>query len=102
MPPQTREFLGKFEFVQCAPEPLSGSCARASFPSAGHEIEAAAKWARARLEEGKKRIGIVVPDLSQQRSQVVRVLSRVMQPGYNLPAQARTPFPFNLSLGRAL
>ena len=102
MPPQTQEFLARLEFVQCGPEPLAGSCMRSPFPSAGHEIEAAAKWARARLEEGKKRIGIVVPDLSSQRSQVVRVLSRVMQPGYNLPAQAGTPFPFNVSLGRAL
>jgi ATP-dependent helicase/nuclease subunit B len=102
MPPQTQEFLGKLEFVQCGPEPLAGSCARASFPSAGHEIEAAAKWARARLEQGKKRIGIVVPDLSRQRSQVVRVLSRVMQPGYNLPGAAKSAMPFNVSLGRAL
>src|SRR6185436_7441096 len=47
-------------------------------------------------------IGIVVPDLSRQRAQVVRIFSRVMQPGYNLPAQAGTPFPFNVSLGRAL
>src|SRR6185503_7016771 len=102
MPPQTQEFLGKLDFVRCGPEPLPGACVRSSFPSAGHEIEAAAKWARARLEEGKKRIGIVVPDLSRQRAQVVRIFSRVMQPGYNLPAQAGTPFPFNVSLGRAL
>src|SRR6185436_12308234 len=102
MPPQTQEFLGKLDFVQCGPEPLPGACVRSSFPSAGHEIEAAAKWARARLEEGEKRIGIVVPDLSRQRAQVVRIFSRVMQPGYNLPAQAATPFPFNISLGRAL
>ena len=102
MPPQTQEFLGRLEFVQCGPEPLAASCARTSFPSAGHEIEAAAKWARARLEEGKKRIGIVVPDLSKQRSQVVRVLSRVMRPGYNLPGAAKSAMPFNVSLGRAL
>ncbi|HTG97243.1 MAG TPA: hypothetical protein VL982_07330, partial [Burkholderiales bacterium] len=102
MPPQTREFLGKLEFVQCGPEPLDGSCARTSYPSAGHEIEAAAKWARARLEEGKKSIGVVVPELQSRRAEVARVFSRVMQPGYNLPAQAGTPFPFNISLGRAL
>ena len=108
LPPQTEEFLKKFEFVQSAPEGLTGSSARISYPSATQEIEAAAKWARARLEEGKKRIGVVVPDLSTQRSHVIRTFSRVMQPGYNLPAQAVIPakagtaMPFNISLGRAL
>jgi len=102
MPPQTREFLEKFESASCTPDSIQGECARASFPSAQHEIEAAAKWARARLEEGKTRIGVVIPELSQHRSQVVRVFSRVMQPGYNLPPQAGTPFPFNVSLGKPL
>ncbi len=102
MPPQTLEFLEKFEFASCTPDSVHGECARASFPSAKHEIEAAAKWARARLEEGKTRIGVVIPELSQHRSQVVRVFSRVMQPGYNLPGAARTPMPFNVSLGKPL
>jgi len=102
VPPQTREFFQRFQSVSCAPESVTGSCARSSFPSTSQEIEAAAKWARARLEEGRKRIGVVVPDLSTRRAQVSRTFSRVMQPGYNLPAQAGTAFPFNLSLGRAL
>jgi probable DNA repair protein len=45
---------------------------------------------------------VVVPELQSRRAEVARVFSRVMQPGYNLPAQAGTPFPFNISLGRAL
>lgn len=102
IPPQTQEFLGRFEFSRCAPESLTASCARSSFPSAAQEIEAAAKWARALLEEGRKRIGVVVPDLQQRRSEVARVFSRVMQPGYNLPGAVKTPMPFNISLGRAL
>jgi probable DNA repair protein len=107
MPPQTREFLSHFTTEECAPDPVTSTTARAAFPSAKHELEAAAKWARARLEEGKQRIGVVVPDLGQRRQEVARVFSRVMQPGYNLPAQAipakaGTPFPFNISLGRPL
>ena len=66
--------------------PVAGTAARAPFASAKLELEAAAKWARARLEEGKTRIGVVVPDLGKRRAEVVRVFSRVMQPGYNLPA----------------
>ena len=54
MPPQTAEFLSKFEHAFCVPEPVDGQCIRSSYPSAKHEIEAAAKWARARLEEGNE------------------------------------------------
>ena len=102
MPPQTREFLSHFESVECAPAPIAGSARRASYPSAKHELEAAAKWARARLEEGKKRIGVVVPKLAKRRQEVVRVFSRVMHPGYNLPNAAKAPLPFNVSVGRPL
>src|SRR3954471_15073172 len=92
MPPQTREFLSRFTTEECAPDPVAGTAARAPFACAKHELEAAANWARARLEEGKKRIGVVVPDLGRRRAEVVRVFSRVMG------ASA----PFNVSLGRAL
>jgi len=102
LPPQTKEFLEKFQHVECKADPVAGSAQRTSFPSAAQEIEAAARWARARLEEGKARIGVVVPDLQKRRSEVVRVFSRVMQPGYNLPGAARAPMPFNVSLGKPL
>src|SRR4051812_35900565 len=102
IPPQTRDFFQKFETVECKPEPLSSTPARTSFPTAKLELEAAAKWARARLEEGKKRIGVVVPDLGRRRREAARVFSRVMQPGYNLPGAAKAPMPFNISLGEPL
>src|SRR5438477_172551 len=57
MPPQTREFLARFDWTECAPPPIEGGAVRrVSFPSAKHELEAAANWARARLEAGAKRI----------------------------------------------
>ena len=106
LPPQTREFLSRFEWLECAPAPVAGRSVRATLPSAKHELEAAAKWARARLEAGAKRIGVVVPDLGQRRAEVVRTFSRVMDPGYNLPAHlskaGKAPLPFNVSLGRPL
>src|SRR3954468_2840175 len=103
MPPQTREFLARFNWTECAPPPIEGGAVRrVSFPSAKYELEAAANWARARLEAGAKRIGIVVPELGQRRAEVLRIFSRVMQPGYNLPGHASTPLPFNISLGRPL
>ncbi|TMH46379.1 MAG: PD-(D/E)XK nuclease family protein [Betaproteobacteria bacterium] len=106
MPPQTRESLSHFQWVECAPDPITGTAVRAAFPTAKHELEAAAKWARARLEEGKQRIGVVVPELGQRRQEVVRIFSRVMDPGYNLPTHlanaAKAPLPFNVSIGRPL
>ena len=102
MPPQTKDFLEKFELAYCTPDPVPSTCSRTSFPSAGKEIEALAKWARARLEEGKTRIGVVIPDLGARRAEVVRVFSRVMQPGDNLPGAAKAPMPFNVSLGKPL
>src|SRR5205085_1934071 len=75
---------------------------RATLASAKDEIAAAASWARQRLEQGAKRIGVVVPDLHKRRAEVVRAFSRELQPGYNLPGAARAAMPFNVSLGLAL
>lgn len=109
LPPQTRELLARFELAECQPEGIRGSSTKLSLRSSREEIEKAAAWARARVEEGRKRIGVVVPDLAKRRKEVVRVFSRVMQPGYNVPAvsllsepTAKTPMPFNVSLGQPL
>jgi ATP-dependent helicase/nuclease subunit B len=102
MPPQTKAFLDKFEWLSCQPEPRSGAAVRTSFASAKLELESAARWARARLEQGRARIGVVVPELQQRRKEVVRVFSRVMQPAHNLPASEKAALPFNVSLGQPL
>ncbi|HEX7054881.1 MAG TPA: PD-(D/E)XK nuclease family protein [Burkholderiales bacterium] len=104
LPPQTRAFLDRLGAEACAPEALSGSCVKAPFQSARQELEAAARWARTRLEEGRRRIGVVVPDLQRRRSEVLRVFSRTLQPGYNLPSAAGrlAALPFNVSLGLPL
>ncbi|MFM9969887.1 MAG: PD-(D/E)XK nuclease family protein [Burkholderiales bacterium] len=65
------------------------------------EIEAAARWARARLEAatelgGGCRVGVVVPDLAGKREAVIRTFSRVLAPGRELDAQM---LPFNVSMG---
>jgi len=92
LPPQTKEFFGGFEVLHCHPDFQQSITKRTSFPSIKHELEAAAKWARARLEEGRARIGVVIPDLQERRNEVVNVFTRVMG----------GPGPFNLSLGRPL
>ena len=102
VPPQTRDLLESFALAHCAPGRSDGRALKLSFRSARRELEQAAAWARARLEEGAGRIGIVVPDLAKRSKEVVRVFSRAMQPGYNLPGAMRSAMPFNLSLGEPL
>src|SRR3989454_3247851 len=102
VPPQTAEFLQHFEFVEVKPEAVQGSSSRTSFASAKEELECAAKWARARLEEGRARIGVVVPRLETRRKAVVRVFSRVLRSGHHLPGAQKAPLPFNVSLGEPL
>src|SRR6267154_2165916 len=99
LPPQTKEFLDALgtEIAFCGPDPRSATVSRAAFDSAKHEIETAARWARARLEAGATRIGVVIPSLGEKRKEVVRVFSRVMRPGGE-----KTAMPFNVSLGTPL
>src|SRR6266480_2546198 len=102
VPPQTAGFLRHFELVEVKPQAVQGSSFRTSFASAKEELETAARWARARLEEGRARIGVVVPRLETRRKEVVRVFSRVLQPGHHLPGAQKAPLPFNVSLGEPL
>ncbi|HVC12400.1 MAG TPA: PD-(D/E)XK nuclease family protein [Burkholderiales bacterium] len=118
--PQTREFLAACaqhgtEVRLCAPQREQARPRRRVFASARAELEAAAQWARARLEEARARlapkdgefpaypaIGIVVPDLQKRRKEVLRVFARVMDPAGNLPGAGRDAMPFNVSLGAPL
>ncbi|HVL36514.1 MAG TPA: PD-(D/E)XK nuclease family protein [Burkholderiales bacterium] len=102
VPPQTQAFLERFPLVHCKPEPVMARAHKQPFRSAREELETAAAWARARLEEGHTRIGVVVPDLARGRKEVVRVFSRVMQPDYLLPGATKHSMPFNVSLGEPL
>src|SRR5256885_9285883 len=68
MPPQTREFLAHFEWLECAPLPVEGCAVRASFPPAKPELAAAAKWARARPAAGPERVRVVGPGPRQRRA----------------------------------
>ncbi len=105
--PQEQEFLDAcategIEVRVCAPEPKKAMAGRRVFPSAREELDAAAQWARARLESGAKRIGVVVPELEKRRKEVARVFARTMQPAHNHPGVERKPLPFNISFGAPL
>jgi probable DNA repair protein len=92
VPKQAQELLERHDCVACRPAREAGAAVKRSFASPKAELEAAAAWARARLEAGAQRIGVVVPDLEQRRREVARVFARVMGSGA----------PFNLSAGEPL
>lgn len=106
--PQEQEFFDAcakqdIEVVTCAPGRRAGHGPTVRvFPSAREELDAAAQWARAKLEAGAARIGVVVPGLERRRREVLRVFSRVMRPDYNLPGREARALPFNVSLGAPL
>jgi ATP-dependent helicase/nuclease subunit B len=102
LPPQTRDFLKAFEVASCGPATKKSKAGKSAFPSARQELEAAAQWARARLEGGAKRIGVVIPDLQLRRKEVARVFSNVLRPGWNLPGAERRAMPFDISIGEPL
>jgi ATP-dependent helicase/nuclease subunit B len=105
--PQDRDFLeacekAGIELRACAPERRRGKAVKHVYPSAREELDAAAQWARAKLEEGATRIGIVVPQLGERRKEVARVFARTLHPGHNLPGAEPRALPFNISLGAPL
>jgi probable DNA repair protein len=102
LPPQTGDFLRSFAALACHPESKRSKAEKIGFPSARHELEAAAQWARARLEGGAKRIGVVVPGLQLRRKEVLRVFADVLRPGWNLPGIEREALPFDISIGERL
>lgn len=81
---------------------------RVGFADAGREIHAAAEWARCCLESDPDardpafRIGIVVPDLKQQRDEIDRVFGEVLHPRNRLRPDLDSLRCFNISLGRPL
>ena len=103
--PQQRNFVDALEATgvevfESAPVRSGGRAMRLSFPTGKDEILAAARWARARLEQspdpGTARIAIVVPDLQKQRKAIRRLFAAVLSPGPD-----SVP-PFNISLGEPL
>jgi probable DNA repair protein len=87
------------EVLLAGPTAQAAHVMRRPCADAEQEIRLAAAWARARLESGQARIGIVVPDLAARRAAIVRLFSAAMAPDYALPGAPPRAMPFNLSLG---
>jgi len=107
--PQQEEF---FEAIRCAGcridvvptlrAGMPGSGVRVKVADAEQGLAAAAKWARALLEQNPSTsIGLIVPDLPQRRAQVDRIFRSVLDPATQLPGKHRSPI-VNLSAGEPL
>jgi ATP-dependent helicase/nuclease subunit B len=104
--PQQEELLRAMRAAGVTVTPLTPAeqtarVARVGYDDRRTEIHAAAAWARAALEAGQARIGVVVPDLSVQRATVVRLFDEALQPTALLPG-AEMVRPYNVSLGEPL
>lgn len=76
---------------------------RAAFPDPAREDEAAARWARAMLDQDpERRIAIIAPDLQDRRARLSRLLDAQLCPQTLLPGAGEQPRPWNLSLGTPL
>ncbi len=64
------------------------------------ELEAAARWAIKRLQmNADARVGVVIPQLAEVRSQVETVFRRCFHPGSFIPGSLNPPAVFNISFG---
>ena len=104
--PQQDELLNAMRaagitIASLAPGDRTKRVARVGYDDCRAEIHAAAAWARAALESGQTRIGVVVPDLSVQRATVVRLFDEALIPAALLPG-SDVVRPYNVSLGEPL
>ncbi len=67
------------------------------------EIIAAAHWARRQMAaEPDTRIGLIFPNLGNQRERIERMLREVFSPAYTLPDSPHSVPPVNISAGQSL
>ena len=112
--PQQRAFLGSLSDNGCEvmmTKPQSelrlqmGNVQQVGCVDNRDEIYRAAVWARARIEaDNIVRIGVVVPEFSKNRSEIIRTFSSMMEPDMqqSLSGSTHREYPFNVSLGLSL
>jgi probable DNA repair protein len=64
------------------------------------EWQQAANWARQQAENNtEKQIAVVIPSLSNDRAQILRIFQEAFQPKLQIEAEAKVPQGFNISVG---
>ncbi|VUD51408.1 ATP-dependent helicase/deoxyribonuclease subunit B [Thalassocella blandensis] len=76
---------------------------RTALSDDSQEMLAAAKWARQKVEQNPTAsIGIVIPDLANNRERIEYIFRQVFEPQYIFPHESRHASGFNMSAGQAL
>jgi ATP-dependent helicase/nuclease subunit B len=79
------------------------SAQRIEFVNEQQELNAVARWAKEKIAaQPDITLGIVVPNLTVQRSRIERVFMREFEPQYIFPDQAQHATGFNISAGQPL
>lgn len=73
-----------------------------SYADTEQELLAMAGWAQRLLAQGLSPIACIIPNLTQIRGQVEKILTRVLAPEHLLPGHPSTALPFNIAGGVAL
>ncbi len=78
----------------------SSSCQQVTLASFEEEVQAAAKWAQAKLKQNKKsRIGVVALNLGQSRNCIERIFTETFEPQALLASTPSYTLPLNFSAG---
>ena len=108
MTPQFQNLLGVLrengtEVAELAWQTQAQQIRRYEFVDEETEIEGAALWAQALLQQNPgQRIAVVIPKLAQLREKVERIFTRVFEPQYLLPQQPQHAPGFNISAGQPM
>ncbi len=93
----------KIDVMIFEPKQINKKTERIQLNDTEIEIRAAALWAKKYLQSPTKkpRIGILVPNLPQQRASLLSHFTDVFTPENILPTMGYKPAPFNISAGQA-
>ena len=106
--PQQSALLDALETAGCPHEQAHGdpaprpAIARTEHLDAADELRAAARWSRDRLaENGRARVGVVIPALQARRALAERIFTEVLHPDWIAGISGGRPL-FHVSAGRPL
>jgi probable DNA repair protein len=106
--PQQRALLAAMRSAgvkveEMAPAGMQGAVVRRTFATPADELGGVALQVRTLLQaDPRLAIGIVVPELSQRRADVMRTFDDALEPARVLAAGSAAPRPWNVSLGTPL
>ena len=106
--PQQREFFQALAAAggnvsEAKPEAKSAPAVRAGFPDSETELHAVALQIKRTLAKRPDvNIGVILPELSMRRADLVRIFDDVLQPARAVSASRERARPYNVSLGLAL